>query len=50
MGFYEPIRGFINRFAGYEATDQIAGLSIMAGAASGAVGGMSQPAFLDVPI
>lgn len=40
MGFYEPIRGFINRTAGYEAIDQIPVLSIAAGAASGAVGGM----------
>ncbi|KZP25279.1 oxaloacetate carrier [Athelia psychrophila] len=47
LGFYEPIRGSINRFAGYEATDQIAGLSIMAGAASGAVGAsLGNPLFL----
>jgi hypothetical protein len=39
LGFYEPIRHFFNRLVGYEHTDQIPLLSLLAGATSGAVGG-----------
>ena len=41
IGFYDPFRVGLNRAFGYSPTDQIPATSLAAGAASGAVGGMS---------
>lgn len=38
-GFYEPFRHALNRFVGLSPMDQVPITSIVAGAASGAVGG-----------
>jgi solute carrier family 25 protein 34/35 len=38
-GFYEPIRKAMNRFVGLSATEQTPVTSVLAGAASGVVGG-----------
>jgi len=47
LGFYEPIRHFFNRLVGYEHTDQIPPLSLLAGATSGAIGAaLGNPLFL----
>lgn len=39
LGFYEPIRRTVNSVLGFTPTDQIAYTSVIAGAASGVVGG-----------
>lgn len=38
-GFYEPFRRTLNKFVGLAPTDQVPITSLVAGAASGAVGG-----------
>lgn len=40
LGFYEPFRQTINHAFGWTATEQIPVTSLVAGAASGAVGGV----------
>jgi solute carrier family 25 protein 34/35 len=40
LGFYEPFRRTINRAFGWTAAEQIPVTSLVAGAASGAVGGL----------
>jgi solute carrier family 25 protein 34/35 len=45
LGFYEPIRKTVNSVLGFTPTDQIAYTSVMAGAASGVVGGEKSPCF-----
>ena len=39
--FYEPFRQFINNVVGYSSADQVPWTSLIAGASSGAVGGVS---------
>jgi solute carrier family 25 protein 34/35 len=47
LGFYEPFRLSFNRFVGFAPTDQVPVTSIIAGAASGAVGAsLGNPLFL----
>lgn len=41
IGFYEPFRHALNRAVGLQPLDQMPVTSIMAGAASGAIGGQS---------
>jgi hypothetical protein len=45
-GFYEPIRQTLNEFIGLPAMDQLMPTSVVAGAASGAVGGELHQSFL----
>jgi len=47
LGFYEPIRRTVNSVLGFTPTDQIAYTSVMAGAASGVVGGERSPCFVE---
>ncbi|EIN13901.1 oxaloacetate carrier [Punctularia strigosozonata HHB-11173 SS5] len=47
LGFYEPIRHSINRLLGWSPTEQVPITSLLAGAASGAVGAsLGNPLFL----